>query len=318
MALQPHTLTWKPRPDLVAAYPASEAMASRAGFVGLFENADEPADYAEPLLKIVFEGGASVNWRIPPKVFRRLGQSARLEDATSFFPALEEEPFFPAFAQAATAAERALVAPAVPVQVAPAEAALVVVLPRERCDMFLAFESVARHCRVAGPAHGVVFLASAGGARSDAMWLFRDFARDLPGTAATLMTIGEQAHALALLPDILAMVGARRFALVAEGVFLTQKGWADLRTRLETDPLHPVFFGDVGGDLGARCFAWSTAPLARWSAEAVSYLGGYHGDNGMARGQEAITVPGAAWSSRPSMRGGLQLSVNLVLAGGPA
>ena len=225
MALQPHTLTWKPRPDLVDAYPASEAMASRAGFVGLFESDQEPGDYAEPLLKIVFEGGASVNWRVPPKVFRKLGQSARLEDARSFFPALEEEPFFPAFAHAAARAGRALIAPAVPVQVAAAPAALVFVLPRERCDMFLVFESVARHCRMPGSPPGVVFLAPAGDGRSDAMWLFREFVRDLPGTAGSLMTIGEPAHGLTLLADILAMVGASRFAFIADGVFLTEAGW---------------------------------------------------------------------------------------------
>jgi hypothetical protein len=315
MALQPHTLTWKPRHDLVAAYPASETMASRAGFVGLFESDQEPSDYAEPIVKIVFEGGTSVNWRIPPKVFRRLGQSGRLEDAKTFFPALEEEPFFPAFAQAAARAARAQVAPAVPVQVTEAETALVFVLPRERCDMFLVFEFVARHCREPGISPGVVFLASSGDARSDAMWLFRDFARDLPATAASLMTIGEPANALALLPDILAMVGANRFAFVADGMFLTEQGWAELRACLQTQLDEPVFFADLAGDAGARCFAWSSEPFARWSAAALPYLGGYYGDNGMAPQGQMQTVQAAAWSGRPAIRSGLQLSVNRVLAG---
>jgi ADP-heptose:LPS heptosyltransferase/GT2 family glycosyltransferase len=312
MALQPHTLTWKPRPDLVAAYPASEAMAAHAGFVGLFENPQDLSDYAEPILKIVFEGGASVNFPIPVKVLRRLGQSARPEDAQKFFPALEEESFFPTFAQAAARAERAVLAPFVPVQVAAAERVVVLALSQERPDMFLAFAAAAQHAR-RGHAWGVVFLTPAGAARSDALWLFRDFGRDAPDIAASLITIPEPSQMFASLPDILAAVGAKHFLFVADGVFLTDAGWALVPRALATQT--PLFLGDDGDTLGARCFAWSAEALARWAVTSVAYLGGVYGDNGLPHHVDSV-VNGAAWSSRPVVRSGLQASVNRVLAGG--
>jgi ADP-heptose:LPS heptosyltransferase/glycosyltransferase involved in cell wall biosynthesis len=320
MALHPHTLTWKPRPDLISAYPASEAMAAHAGFVGLFESPEALSDYAEPVLKIVFEGGASVNFPIPPKLFRRLGQSARLEDARKFFPALEEEAFFPAFARAAARAERAAVIPAAPVQVAEAERVLVMVLPPERCDLFLLFTAAARQARVAAGAWGIVFLASAGAGRSDALWLFRDFTRDMPGVAASLLTIAEPSQAFASLPDVLATVGARHFVFVADSVFLSDEGWAMVPGALEAVALEaegaaPLFFGDERDGLGARCFAWSTERLARWSATSAAALGGIHPGHGL---PAQSPVLGTAWSSRPLVRTGLQAAVNRVLAGGPA
>ncbi len=315
MALHPHTLTWKPRLDLVAAYPASEAMAAHAGFVGLFESPDALTDYADPVLKIVFEGGASVNFAIQPKVFRRLGQSARLEDVQKFFPALEEEAFFPAFARAAARAERALLAPLVPVQVANAERLLVMVLPQERCDLFLLFAATAKQARAAPGAWGVVFLASAGAARSDALWLFRDFTRDVTQAAASLLTIADPTQAFASLPDILATVGAKNFLFLADGVFLTDAGWAMVPRALDADGAAPLFFTDETDSLGARCFAWSAENLARWSATSTAFLGGIHRHNGLPVQEK---VPAAAWSSRPLVRTGLQASVNHVLAGDAA
>jgi ADP-heptose:LPS heptosyltransferase/GT2 family glycosyltransferase len=316
MILRPHTLTWKPRPDLAAAYPASEAMAARAGFIGLFETTQEPSDFAEPVLKIVFEGGASVNFSVPPKVFRRLGHSARLEDVPRFFPALEEETFFPAFAHAAAAAERAWLTPAVPVQLAPTERAIIVVLPQERCDLFLAFAEAARHAR-AGGSWGVVFLTGAGASRSDALWLFRDFVRDFPAVAASLLTIDEPSNAFALLPDVLAAVGAKTFLFIGDGVFLTQAGWEQVPQALERGSGPPMLFGDAGDEVGARCFAWSAPSLARWSATSVAYLGGVHRDNGL-RTESPVLLQNAAWTSRPVVRSGLQAAVNRVLAGDQA
>jgi ADP-heptose:LPS heptosyltransferase/glycosyltransferase involved in cell wall biosynthesis len=315
MALHPHTLTWKPRPDLVSAYPSSEAMAAHAGFVGLFENPQEFSDYAEPILKIVFEGGASVNLPILQKVFRRLGHSARLEDAQKFFPALEEEAFFPAFARAAARAERAALSPPVPVQVAQAERVLILVLPEARCDLFLVFATTARQARAAAGAWGVVFVASSGAGRSDALWLFRDLTRDVPGLAASLLTIAEPSQAFALMPDILATVGATSFVFVADGVFLTSDGWAMVPGALEAGGAAPVFFGDQADSLGARCFAWSAERFARWSATPDAYLGGIYRDNVLPSGTQA---PDATWSSQPVVRTGLQAAVNRVLAGAEA
>jgi ADP-heptose:LPS heptosyltransferase len=312
MAMEPHTLTWKPRSDLVAVYPGSEAMAERAGFVGLLEGSEEPAEFTEPILKILFEGGAYVNWLIPLKVFQRLGQSARLEDTKRFFPALEEEAFFASFARAVFRAERASVFPAVPVQIAAAERVIIIGLSQERCDLFMAFAQAARHARHAGSGWGVAFLTSAGASRSDALWLFREFALDCPEVAASLLTIAEPSHSFALLPDVLAAVGAKRFLFVGDGVFLTKAGWAAVPEALDEAGDAPMLFGDAGDDLGARCFAWSAAHFARWSAGSPAYLGGIYGDNGLAA-ETPVIMQGMAWCSRPVVRSSLQAAVNRAL-----
>ena len=316
MTLMPQTLEWKRRQDLASVYPASAAMAARAGFVGLFEGTEEPADVADAVLKLVFEGGASVNWGIPPKVFRRLGQSARLEEARVFFPALEEEAFFPRFAAAAVRAERALVAPPLVLQAAAAERVLVFVLPQERCDRFLLFEEVARRCRpgAAGGFDGVLFVGVAGPGRSDALWMFREFVRDLPGMAASLVMIGEQGHAFGLLPEVLAAVGARRFLFVADGVFLTEAGWEAVPRVLAQQPAALVCLAASDMVAGARCFGWSTTALGRWSDHAVTFLGGIFGDNGFAALSPGV-VPDAVRMSRAGVSGHLQDAVNRALAG---
>ena len=316
MTLMPQTLEWKRRQDLASAYAASGAMAARAGFVGLFEGVEEPGDFAEAVLKLVFEGGASVNWGIPPKVFRRLGQSARLEEARVFFPALEEEGFFPRFAAAAARAERALAAAPLVVQAAAAERVLVFVLPQERCDRFLLFEEVARQCRLEARAgfDGVMFVGVAGPGRSDALWMFREFGRDVPGVAASLMMIGEQGQALALLPELLAAVEARRFLFVADGVFLTPGGWGAVPRVLGQEPASLMCLTGTDMAPNARCFGWSTEAFGRWSANAVTFLGGIFGDNGLGVLSPAV-VPEAVRASRAVVSSHLQDAVNRVLAG---
>jgi ADP-heptose:LPS heptosyltransferase/GT2 family glycosyltransferase len=315
MAARPNTLAWKPRPDLIAGYPGSETMAARAGFVGLFAGEEEPTDFIEPILKLVFEGGKSVNWAIPPKVFRRLGQSAGLDAAKTYFPALEEEAFFPQFAVAASRAERALIAPPVLLQVTPASRVLVLVLPPDRCDLFLLFEEVSSRLRPAapdGPVGGVVFVASDAAGRSDALWLFREFRAEVP-LPTSLLTIAEPAHAWALLPDILACVGAQRFLFLYAGVFLTDAGWAQVPRILGGEPASLVCLADADARPGARCFGWSAEALAHWAQAAPCFLGGFYADNGLGAASPAI-VPSAIRTSRPLPRNRLQDAVNAVVA----
>jgi hypothetical protein len=54
MSAQPDSTYWKPRPDLLGAFPGSEAVVARAGFVALFTGEGEPEDFADPILKIIF------------------------------------------------------------------------------------------------------------------------------------------------------------------------------------------------------------------------------------------------------------------------
>ena len=305
MSADRESLFWKPRPDLLAAYPGGSRMVDRAGFVGLFAGAAEAEDFADPVLKIVFQGGASANWAVDTALFRRLGHSASVEDALLFFPALQDEAFFPRFATAAIRAERAAMNPPVVLSAVPARRAMVLVLPEDRCDLFLLFEELAQQCRTAGGIEAVVFVAASKSNRSDALWQFREFqATQGAAVVCSLLVIDDAGHAFALLPDILRATGAQRFVFCAAGVFLRAQGWARARQELAEGQAGLVFF-EVEADasdqpsLSARCFAWSAGPLARWASTAPDFMGGFYRDNGLLLAAPAYAVHhGAAGCTR--------------------
>ncbi len=324
MIAHPEATYWKPRRDLLSAFPGSERLVQRAGFVTLFTGDADPDDFTDPVLKLVFEGGTSANWPVSPKVFRRLGHSATIEDALLFFPALQEEAFFPRFAEAAIRAQRGTMNPPVAIQTAHTPRAVVIVLPDDRCDLFLLFEELTQQCRTGGGLEGVALVASSLSNRSDAMWLFQEFQRNVP-VAASLMVIDESANGLALLPDILRAIGATRFVFVAAGLFLTESGWRQVREILQFDFQELRFFGLAAADfeqhdsddgLTARCFAWTTAHFLRWSAHSASFLGGFYRDNGLLKARVPHVVHGdAARNSRWSMPTRIQEAVNRTVYG---
>jgi hypothetical protein len=302
MSADPESLYWKPRPDLLSAFPGSERMVDRAGFVGLFAGDAEPEDFADPVLKVIFQGGSSANWSINANVFRRLGHSASVEDALLFFPALQDEEFFPRFAEAAIRAERAAMNPPVALSIARSRRAMVFVLPEDRCDLFLLFEELAQQCRTGGGIEAVAFIAASKSNRSDALWLFREFQAThgaQHNIACSLLVIDDAAQAFALLPEILRDIGANRFLFVGAGVFLRPAGWQRARQALMPGATDLVFFGleaeefeqrDAAGGVTARCFAWSAGHLARWALSAPSFMGGYYRDNGLFQSKSAHVV----------------------------
>ncbi len=302
MSADPENLFWKPRLDLLEAFPGSERLVRRAGFVGLFTGDAEPEDFADPVLKVIFQGGSSANWTVAARAFRRLGHSASVEDALMFFPALQDEAFFPGFAEAAIRAERGAMNPPMPVRVARSRRAMVFVLPEDRCDMFLLFEEVAQQCRRGGGIEAVAFVAAARSNRSDALWLFREFQAayaEPRGVACSLLVIDDAAQAFDLMPDILRALGASRFLFVAAGIFLTDAGWALARQALAPGETDLVFFGieagafeqrDTGDGVTARCFAWSSGYFARWALTAPAFMGGFYKDNAMQRATAAPVI----------------------------
>jgi hypothetical protein len=287
--------------------------------VALFTGEGEPEDFADPILKIIFEGGSSANFTVPPKVFRLLGHSALIEDALQFFPALQEESFFPRFAEAAIRAQRGAMRAPVLLALARTRRALVLVLPEDRCDLFLMFEELMQQCRAGHAVDGIAFIASSKANRSDALWLFREFEAECT-VPASLLVIDNAAYAFALLPEILQAIHAKRFVFVGAGVFLTEAGWRHARTVLHTGGPDLVFLGlepdeiERRGDqehITARCFAWSTGQFLRWSATAAPFMGGFYRENGLNRS----TVPhvlhhGAARTSRTAIPSRIQEAVN--------
>ena len=323
MTAQPDATYWKPRLDLRAAYASSDRLLQRAGFVALFTGEGDPEDFSDPVLKIVFEGGSSANWPIPVKVFSRLGHSAGVDDALKFFPALQEESFFSRFADATIRAQLAAMNPLVPMKVARAKRAIILVLPQDRCDIFLLFEELSQQFRGIGPAglgvDGIALIASSAANRSDALWLFQEFQQSV-SVPASLLVIDETEQAFAQLPDILRTIGANSFAFVGPGVFLTQAGWRHVRDILqETAPglnflgLEPDEFDQLAaaGGVSARCFAWNSPHFVRWSAHAGGFLGGFHRENGLFRSNVPYVVHrNAARNSRWKLPTRIEDAVN--------
>ena len=324
MSADPESLYWKSRPDLLATFPGSERMVERAGFVGLFSGDAEPEDFADPVLKVIFQGGSSANWPIAANAFRRLGHSARVEDALPFFPALQDEVFFPRFAEAAIRAERGAMNAPVVLSVTRSRRVMVFVLPEDRCDLFLLFEELTQQCRTGGGIEAVAFIAASRSNRSDALWLFREFQAGpgaMHGIACSLLVIEDAAQAFALLPDVLRELGANRFFFAGAGVFLREAGWARARQALTQGSIDLVFLGvevseyeeQDSSEAGAtaRCFAWSTGPFVRWTLNAPSFMGGFHRDNGLFQARLAPVVHhGSASATRTLLPTRVQEAVN--------
>jgi hypothetical protein len=323
MSAHQDSLYWKPRPDLVAAFPGCERMVDRAGFVGLFLGDADPEDFSDPLLKVVFRGGSSANFPLQPNSFRRLGHSAVLDDALLFFPALPEEVFFPRFAEAAIRADRDAMNPPVAISITRGRLAMVMVLPEDRCDLFLLFEELAQRCRVAGWLPPLVLVAAARSNRSDALWLFREFQQTHAAAhaiACSLLVIDDTAQAFALLPAILAEVGASRFIFVGAGIFLTEAGWAKIAQVVSPEANGLVLFAlqkdEFGGaespdGITARCFAWNVGHFTRWALQAPNFMGGFFRDNGLLSAAPVHVVHhNAARATRTSIASRIQHAVN--------
>lgn len=323
MSAQADSLFFKPRMDLLSAFPGSEAMVARAGFVGLFVGDTELEDFSEPLLKVIFEGGASANWAVSPKIFRKLGYSAGVEEGLRFFPSLAEEPFFPRYAAAAITAQRAGMSEPVAITAHRHRRTLIVCLPEDRCDLFLLFEEISQACRARSetdlPIEAVAFIASSKANRSDALWLFRDFeaAHDV---RASFFVIDEASYALALLPDILRALGTNRFVFLGPGVFLTESGWPQARAALHASGGELVFFA-LEADafehhtpidaISGRAFSWAAGPFTRWAAHAASYLGGFYRENGLLKASVAHSVHhAAARTTRTTINSRIEEAVN--------
>ena len=335
MSAQADATYWKPRLDLRAAFAASDRLLARAGFVALFTGEGEPEDFNDPVLKIVFEGGSSANWPIPIKVFARLGHSASVDDALMFFPALQGASFFARCADATIRAQLAAMNPLVPMRVARAKRAVIMVLPQDRCDLFLLFEELSQQCRAGVAANGaggfaangaggfgvdgIALIASSAANRSDALWLFQELQQSV-SVPASLLVIDETAQAFAQLPDILRTIGANSFVFVGPGVFLTEAGWRHAREILQEGAptlnflgLEPDEFDQLSaeGGVSARCFAWNTPHFVRWSAHAGGFLGGFHRENGLFRSNVAYVVhPNAARNSRFKLPTRIEDAVN--------
>jgi hypothetical protein len=282
LSCDPASLYFRPRDDLDAAYPNHCALTRHAGFVATFLGAVPSEELTDPVLKIVFADGTSTNHPIDPKVIRRLGHSATLDDLLAFYPAIHAEGFFPLFSEAVRVEARSALGQALPFAVARASRVIVFTVPEDRSDAFLLFEEAERRLSNTETPSGLVFVAGRGSLRSEVIALFDGLAAT-GVSSCSLFFVDDTDLSLYLLPAILDMVDARSFVFVAAGLFLTEVGW---RTAFNPPaapdaPLELYEIEDRASDCASRrdvgfaeCFGWSTRALARWVKELPIFVNG--------------------------------------------
>ncbi len=150
---------------------------------------------------------------------------------------------------------------------------------------------------------GVVLITDQGAIRSDALSLRASLVAE-GGIACSLVSAHRPAQALYALDGILKAIGCERFVFLGPGILLTDFGWTAAFEYLETPEHLGCFFGvtDPAADStekqesmdSAAAFGWTREALSTWLESAPAILGGFAGDNGLAR--ESFTQhPDAAW-----------------------
>ena len=305
----PASLYFRPRSDLDSTYPNHCALTRHAGFVATFLGSVPSEELIDPVLKIAFADGTSTNHPMDPKVIRRLGHSATLDDLLTFYPSIQAERFFPVFSDAVREETRSAVGQLSPFAVERAPRVVVLAVPDDRSDAFLLFDEAERRVSHGEARPGLVFVAARGNLRSEVVALFDGLAAT-GVTSCSLFFVDDIDVTLYLLPAILGMAEARSFVYVAAGLFLTEVGWgAALNARAATDaPLELYEIEDRARDLpscpefgSAECFGWSTRALARWVAELPMFVNGAASAVPWDRRSKGNLIRTAARRSRPRM-----------------
>ena len=100
LPIDPLSLSFRGRPDLIAVHPGSPSLTGQAGFTCLFPGKPDLSTSEKPLLKIYVDGGATAIESVGLAHIRRLGYSEPLDSLLNLYPNLEVEPFFPSLSTA--------------------------------------------------------------------------------------------------------------------------------------------------------------------------------------------------------------------------
>ncbi len=305
----PASLYFRSRGDLDSAYPHHTALTRQAGFVATFLGAVPTEELIDPVLKIAFADGTSSNHTIDPKVIRRLGHSATLDDLLTFYPSIHAERFFPLFSDAVRSDARSAVGQVLPFAIASASRVIVLAVPEDRSDAFLLFEEAERRMSNSKAPPGLVFVAGRGNLRSETVAMFDGLSStDVP--SCSLFFVDDIDATLYLLPAILGIVEARSFVFVAAGLFLTEAGWRTaINARAAADaPLELYEIEDRVRDLASRpevgsaeCFGWSTRALATWVGNLPMFVSGAESAVPSDQNDKGSLIRAAARRSRPRM-----------------
>ena len=266
----PQSLSFSPRPDLLAAVPGGREVVRRAGFCCIFEIEGTGLSFGDVSLRIAYDDGSVSCHPLPDISIRRLSPDDAGGQFKDFYPHMERQPLFAAYARAYYAQCEALYGGCRLEIAEPAAIQLVFAAPRERHRLYLMFEALRRKlggCSARGV--GVLVIAAADAADGEVRELFHNLRVDFAG-ACSLALVEDPRFALWSLDCALVALGARRFVFAGVDVLLDEHGWESMARLLAAEP--KLAFLEVrdpceswaAPEASMHAFAWTSEAFLDW------------------------------------------------------
>ncbi len=258
------SLSLLPRPDLIAVYPQAPRLLDRAGFIVALEGAVTSEDLTNPILKVHFADGNSVNVRVDPRAMRRLGHAVPISEALRLYPALVRETFFGRFASTMrTDIVSRLRQVTVITPCTPSPRWLVAALPGSYSDARLLVDEITVQLAAAERAPQVLLLADWSHDRTK-LPLLAEVVTSRTGRQCGIYLIEQVDKPFWALPHILALLGCLRFFFLASNAFPNRTAWKGALAALNADDqgLKAMRMQDDDRLAG---FVWLTRDFDIWS-----------------------------------------------------
>jgi len=276
------SMYFKPRPDLLNAFPGDFGSIARSGFCCICRGNIKVSDIKKPLLKVLFEDNSSLISPINPSVIFRLGHNATAEKILEFYPSVENESFFPAMVTTYKKVFRDAYTALTPHSVKICDKAIIVVVPEERHDCFLLFEHLRRSAdRYLGKDVGLILIASIDHRHGELLNFFTSLAetRENP---CSLFFLEKPEWAFFALPEIFILTHLQQFVFLAAGHFLTEFGWRNSFDKELFSDDAPTFLSvddpsqaGLAPQLSSAAFAWYTKAFMGWIPTAPVIINDY-------------------------------------------
>lgn len=258
------SLSLLPRPDLIAVYPQAPRLLDRAGFIVALEGAVSSEDLTNPILKVHFADGNSINVRVDPKAMRRMGHAVPISEALRLYPALVRETFFGRFATAMRAdivsrlRQVTVITPCTP-----SSRWIVAALPASYSDARLLVDEITVQVAAADRAPQVLLLADWSHDRTK-LPLLAEVVTSGTGRQCGIYLIEQVDKPFWALPHILASLGCLRFFFLASNAFPNRTAWKGALAALNADDLGLRAMRMHNDDRLAG-FVWLTREFEVWS-----------------------------------------------------
>lgn len=281
MQSDPRCFSVVSRPDLSVPYPALADATPTAGFNAVFRGNAEPGD--RPLLKLQFEDGSSLVLPVNPGVIRTCNRSGQLASLMALCPSLPHEPFFDEFTLAYGQTVRAVAREVRMIATEPCRKGVVVAIPLQSDDMYLALASLQSEIGVLPRDVGIVVVGTSSHPRPQLLARLDDLRRR-SGRAISLIETPDPGFILWSLGTVLAALGIENFWFVAPSLLPTAAGWRAASERFAQDRSALELFLTALDANGAEeptslSFAWNSRDFSAWIASAPVFLGGFFKDN---------------------------------------